>query len=79
MKYGKLFNSFINAYDYKPSKNRCSSLTYSELKFMAKLMYYDVAEVCKREERDNPLNTYMRQTHLGLQMSVYRALRILFN
>lgn len=79
MKYGKLFNEFIKAYDYTPPKNRCSSLTYGELKLMAKLMYYDIVEVCKQQERYNPLDMYMRQNHLGLQMNVYKALRILFN
>ena len=79
MKYGKLFREFIKAYDYEPSKNRCSSLTYGELKTMAKLMYYDVVDVCKQNDQYNPLDMYMRQNHQELIMNVYKALRILFN
>ena len=79
MKYGKLFREFINTYDYAPSKNRCSSLSYNELKTMAKFMYYDIVEVIKHDKRYNPLDMYMRQNRAELQINVYKALRILFN
>lgn len=79
MRYGKMFKNFINTYDYIPSKNRCSSLTYNELRMMAKLMYYDIVEICKQQDQYNPLDMYMRQNHQELIINVYKALRILFN
>lgn len=79
MKYGKLFKGFITTYGYTPSSNRCSTLSYNELKTIAKFMYYDVVEVCKTDNIHNPLDMYMRQSRLDLMGNVYKALRILFN
>lgn len=86
MKYGKLFREFIKAYDYTPSQNKCSLLSYKELKEMAKLMYPDIKEAGNAVAWNNPmvdvrnpLNKYMNQSHQELINNVYKTLTLLFN
>jgi hypothetical protein len=87
MKYGKLFREFIKSYDYTPSQNKCSLLSYKELKEMAKLMYPDIKEACNAVEWNhpmikgvrNPLNRYTNQSHKELINNVYKTLTLLFN
>lgn len=76
MKYGKLFTNFINKFGFTPSTNRVSTLPYNELKRMAKEMYSEVKTFCNDEDRENPLDMYMRQPRQELIMNVYQALNI---
>lgn len=78
MKYGKLFTAFIDAFGFRPSATKCSALSYSELKTMAKYMYPSAVDICEDEEIPNPLKAYMRQSKELLSRNVYTALRILF-
>lgn len=78
MKYGILFRAFVSKYNYKPTDTRCSKLSYRELKYMAKLMYWDVKNAVDGSPILNPLNGYMRFSNLVLKQRVYAALRLLF-
>lgn len=78
MKYGKLFKAFVSKYNYKPTDTRCSKLSYRELKYMAKLMYYDVKIAVNGSPILNPLNGYMRFSNHVLKQRVYEALKLLF-
>ena len=79
MKYGKLFRDYIEKYNHKPSTNRCSTLSYKELKQMAKNMYPNVKQRCIIFAEDNMLLGYMKMSHHQLSKAVYQALDYLFN
>lgn len=68
MKYGKLFKKLIAAHPEfaNLSANRCSKLTYKELRAIAKALYPTNQLI---------LNRYFFQTREGLAKMVYNALR----
>lgn len=79
MKYGKLFRDYIKIYNHTPSTNRCSTLSYKELKQMSKNMYSDVKQRCIIFADDNMLLGYMKMPYYKLSKAVYQALDYLFN
>lgn len=68
MKFGKLFKRLIAYYPQfsNLSANRCSDLTYKELRAIAKELYY--------RDKDT-LNRYFFKTKGDLAKMVYAALR----
>ena len=78
MKYGYLFNCYINEYGHEPSQNKCSALSYKELKTMAKNMYKDIKEKCNEFNVINPLYDYTRMPKETLPKAVYNALNYLY-
>lgn len=79
MKYGKLFRAYIEKHNHTPSTNRCSTLSYKELKQMAKNMYPDVKQCCDIFLDHNMLFDYMKMPHNQLSKAVYQALNYLYN
>lgn len=67
MKYGRLFTKFRTKYpDYGHfTSNKCSELTYKELRNMAHLMYSDHKDV---------LRNYFMKNKEDLSKMVYKAL-----
>ena len=70
MNYGKRFTKYINRFPdaERPSANRCSMLSYRELRTMAKNMY------SVNNNTRGALNNYQRTPQAGLANMVYRAL-----
>lgn len=70
MKFGKLFTKLIQQYPEFAtlSANRCSSLTYKELKSIAKKLYPTNKEL---------LIEYMRKSREDLAANIYKALKTL--
>lgn len=68
MKYGKLFKKLIANYPQfaNLSANKCSDLTYKELRAIAKVLYY--------KDKDT-LNRYFFKTKGDLAKMVYMALK----
>lgn len=72
MKYGKLFKKFNNLYGWFPQTgNKCSELSYSELKRMAVELRYDD----NYENIPNYLFRYNSQPKNELALNVYKALK----
>ena len=78
MRYGPLFRNYIEDYNHTPSTNRCTTLSYKELKQMAKNMYNNVKELCEEYADENPLTNYTRMTKAELPLAVYNALTYLY-
>lgn len=68
MKFGKLFTKLITNYPEFAtlSANKCSDLTYKELRAIAKVLYY--------RDKDT-LSRYFFKTKGDLAKMVYQALR----
>lgn len=72
MNYGKLFKKLMAAHPEfaNLSANKCSALTYKELRAISKVLYPD----CK-----DTLTKYFLMTKEALAKAVYTALKKLYN
>lgn len=70
MVFGKRFTAYMNNYPNadKPSANRCSKLSYNELRSIAKNLYR------ANDDAKNELYNYPHMNRTDLSNSVYHAM-----